>query len=57
MARSQRVTRHRRKHAAFEAMGEIRRSEFGLDFGTGFLSDVVKVHLDMQFVEPQGQSG
>ncbi|WP_020129781.1 YceI family protein [Streptomyces sp. 303MFCol5.2] len=46
-----------RKHAGFEATGEIRRSEFGLDFGTGFLSDVVKVHLDMQFVEPQGQSG
>ncbi|MFD7934542.1 YceI family protein [Streptomyces sp. NPDC059755] len=46
----------RRKHAGFEATGEIRRSEFGLDFGTGFLSDVVKVQLDMQFVEPQGQS-
>jgi polyisoprenoid-binding protein YceI len=46
-----------RKHAGFEAAGEIRRSDFGLDFGTGFLGDVVKVQLDMQFVEPQGQGG
>lgn len=45
-----------REHAGFEATGEIRRSDFGLDFGTGFLSDVVKVHLDMQFVAPQDQS-
>ncbi|MEV0635670.1 YceI family protein [Streptomyces sp. NPDC050619] len=44
-----------RRHAGFEATGEIRRSDFGLDFGTGFLGDVVKVQLDMQFVEPQGQ--
>lgn len=46
-----------RRHAGFEATGEIRRSDFGLDFGTGFLGDVVKVQLDMQFVEPQGQGG
>jgi len=46
-----------RRHAGFEATGEIRRSDFGLDFGTGFLGDVVKVQLDMQFVEPQGQRG
>jgi polyisoprenoid-binding protein YceI len=46
-----------RRHAGFEATGEIRRSDFGLDFGAGFLSDVVKVQLDMQFVEPQGQGG
>lgn len=41
-----------RKHAGFEATGEIRRSDFGLDFGTGLLGDVVKLHLDMQFVAP-----
>ncbi|MFI6036859.1 YceI family protein [Streptomyces sp. NPDC051315] len=46
-----------RRHAGFEATGEIRRSDFGLDFGAGFLGDVVKVQLDMQFVEPQGQGG
>ncbi|MCX4761155.1 YceI family protein [Streptomyces sp. NBC_01275] len=46
-----------RKRAGFEATGEIRRSDFGLDFGAGFLGDVVKVQLDMQFVEPQGQGG
>ncbi|MEU6142176.1 YceI family protein [Streptomyces sp. NPDC047081] len=46
-----------RKHAGFEATGEIRRSDYGLDFGAGFLGDVVKVHLDMQFVEPVGPQG
>ncbi|WP_033326424.1 YceI family protein [Streptomyces yerevanensis] len=46
-----------RKHAGFEATGEIRRSDFGLDFGAGLLGDVVKLHLDMQFVGPQGQDG
>ncbi|WP_369238323.1 YceI family protein [Streptomyces sp. R21] len=46
-----------RKHAGFEATGEIRRSDFGLDFGAGLLGDVVKIQLDMQFVEPQGQGG
>ncbi|MFC8434847.1 YceI family protein [Streptomyces sp. NPDC057253] len=46
-----------RRHAGFEATGEIRRSDYGLDFGAGFLGDVVKVQLDMQFVEPQGQGG
>ncbi|OIJ89122.1 YceI family protein [Streptomyces colonosanans] len=45
----------RRKHAGFEARGEIRRGDFGLDFGAGLLGDVVKVQLDMQFVAPQGQ--
>jgi polyisoprenoid-binding protein YceI len=44
-----------RKHAGFEATGEIRRSDFGLDFGGGMLGDVVKIQLDMQFVEPQVQ--
>ncbi|MFJ6729079.1 YceI family protein [Streptomyces sp. NPDC091281] len=46
-----------RKHAGFEATGEIRRSDFGLDFGAGFLGDVVKVQLDMQFIAPQVQAG
>ncbi|MCI3277251.1 YceI family protein [Streptomyces cylindrosporus] len=46
-----------RKHAGFEATGEIRRSDYRLDFGAGFLGDVVKVHLDMQFVEPVGPQG
>jgi polyisoprenoid-binding protein YceI len=45
------------RHAGFEATGEIRRSDFGLDFGAGLLGDVVKIQLDMQFVEPQGQGG
>ncbi|GHB30118.1 hypothetical protein GCM10010377_20510 [Streptomyces viridiviolaceus] len=42
------------RHAGFEATGEIRRSEFGLDFAPGLLGEVVKIHLDMQFVEPAG---
>jgi len=44
-----------RRHAGFEATGEIRRSDFGLDGGLlagTFLGDVVKVELDVQFVEP-----
>lgn len=45
------------RHAGFEATGEIRRSDFGLDFGAGLLGDVVKIRLDMQCVEPQGQGG
>lgn len=44
-----------RRHAGFEATGEIRRSDFGLDFAPGLLGDVVKIQLDMQFVEPQEQ--
>lgn len=42
------------RHAGFEAQGEIRRSEFGLDFAPGLLGEVVKIQLDMQFVEPTG---
>ncbi|MEU0226047.1 YceI family protein [Streptomyces sp. NPDC006284] len=42
------------RHAGFEATGEIRRSEFGLDFAPGLLGEVVKIQLDMQFVEPVG---
>lgn len=45
-----------RRHAGFEARGEIRRKDFGLDFGLGgntVLGDVVKLELDVQFVEPE----
>ncbi|MCF6526558.1 YceI family protein [Streptomyces sp. JJ36] len=44
-----------RRHCGFEARGEIRRSDFGLGFGAGdaLLGDVVKVQLDVQFVEPE----
>ncbi|MFI0981082.1 YceI family protein [Streptomyces sp. NPDC021093] len=43
------------RHAGFEAQGQIRRSDFGLDFGAGeaMLGDVVKIQIDAQFVEPQ----
>ncbi|CAL9423795.1 YceI family protein [Streptomyces griseomycini] len=41
------------RHAGFEATGEIRRSDFGLDFAPGLLGDVVKIQMDMQFVEPK----
>ncbi|MEU9557785.1 YceI family protein [Streptomyces fumanus] len=41
------------RHAGFEARGEIRRGDFGLDFAPGLLGDVVKIQLDMQFVEPK----
>ncbi|MFF9894076.1 YceI family protein [Streptomyces longispororuber] len=40
------------RHAGFEATGEIRRSEFGLSFAPGMLGEVVKIQLDMQFLEP-----
>lgn len=42
------------RHAGFEATGEIHRKEFGLDFGAlgAMLGDVVKIELDLQFVEP-----
>ena len=48
-----------RRHAGFEASGEIRRSDFGLDFGmagSAFLGDVVKIELDVQFIEPVGEA-
>ncbi|MEV4946826.1 YceI family protein [Streptomyces sp. NPDC053755] len=41
------------RHAGFDATGEFRRSDFGLDFAPGFLGDVVKVDLEVQFVEPR----
>jgi polyisoprenoid-binding protein YceI len=44
-----------RRHAGFEATGQIRRSDFGLGFGAAMdavVGDVVKLQLDVQFVEP-----
>lgn len=40
-------------HAGFEALGEIRRSEFGLTFAPGLLGEVIKITLDIQFVAPE----
>jgi polyisoprenoid-binding protein YceI len=42
------------RHAGFEATGQVSRKDFGIDFGplNAFLGDVVKVELDLQFVEP-----
>lgn len=42
------------RHAGFEARGEVRRKDFGLGFGPlgATLGDVVKIELDLQFVEP-----
>ena len=45
-------------HAGFSATGEIRRSNFGIDFGiiAGaeklMLGDKIKVELDLQFIAP-----
>jgi len=45
-------------HAGFTATGQIRRSDFGIDFGIIpgaeklMLGDKVKVELDLQFVAP-----
>jgi len=42
------------RHVGFEATGEIRRSDFGLGFGVlgAMLGDVVKIELDLEFIEP-----
>ncbi len=42
------------RHAGFEARGEIRRKDFGLDFGLvdAALGQVVKIEIDLQLVEP-----
>lgn len=42
------------RHAGFEARGELRRSDFGLGFGPigAFLGEVVKLELDLEFIEP-----
>lgn len=44
-----------RLHAGFEATGEIRRSDFGLGFGSmdAMLGDVIRIQLDTQFVQPE----
>jgi polyisoprenoid-binding protein YceI len=44
-----------RHHAGFEARGELRRKDFGVDFGTMFeagLGQVIKIELDLQLLEP-----
>jgi polyisoprenoid-binding protein YceI len=44
------------RHAGFEAKGELRRTEFGIDLpggiGGAMLGDVVRVELDVELVEP-----
>jgi polyisoprenoid-binding protein YceI len=46
------------RHAGFEASGEVRRKEFGIDLAlppgvsTVALGDVVKLDLDIQLLEP-----
>jgi polyisoprenoid-binding protein YceI len=46
------------RHAGFEATGELRRKDFGIDLALppgvsgAMLGDVVKVELDIQVVEP-----
>jgi polyisoprenoid-binding protein YceI len=44
------------RHAGFEATAQLRRKDFGISFGAAdaVLGDVVKIELDLQFVEPQG---
>ena len=43
------------RHVGIEAIGEIRRSDFGLGFGPlgAMLGDVVKIELDLEFIEPE----
>ncbi|HEY8547639.1 MAG TPA: YceI family protein [Acidimicrobiales bacterium] len=46
-------------HAGFSATGDLRRSDFGLDFGPlaeAGLGKVVRFELDLQFVEPSAGS-
>jgi len=42
-------------HAGFEIAGELRRKDFGLGFGASgaLLGDVVKIELDLEFVQPR----
>ena len=42
------------RHAGFEAKGELRRKDFGIDFGplNALLGDVVKIEFDLEFLEP-----
>ena len=45
-------------HAGFTATGQIKRSDFGIDFGIFagaeklMLGDKIKIELDLQFVAP-----
>ncbi|HEX5946680.1 MAG TPA: YceI family protein [Acidimicrobiales bacterium] len=43
------------RHAGFEATAQLRRKDFGISFGAAdaMLGDVVKIELDLQFVEPR----
>jgi polyisoprenoid-binding protein YceI len=43
-----------RRHAGFEANGELRRTDFGIapQYPAAMLGDVVKVQLDLQLIEP-----
>ena len=45
-----------RRHAGFEATGQIRRQDFGLmpAIPGAMLGDVIKIELDLQLVEPEG---
>ena len=47
------------RHAGFEATGEIRRADFGLGFGPlgAMLGDILKIELDLEFIEPAMVSG
>jgi polyisoprenoid-binding protein YceI len=51
------------RHAGFSATGSLRRSDFGIEFGllpigmdTLALADEVKIELDLEFIEPQGDA-
>lgn len=43
------------RHAGFEAVADLRRSDFGIgvDVPGAVLGDVVKIELDVQLIEPQ----
>ena len=57
-ARRRRGVPRRPRHAGFEATGELRRKEFGIDMAIppgvsgAMLGDVVKIELDIQLLEP-----
>lgn len=42
------------RHAGFEARGELRRKDFGIDFGAAdaLLGQKVAIELDLEFIEP-----
>jgi polyisoprenoid-binding protein YceI len=42
------------RHAGFEARGELRRKDFGIDFGAvdSLLGQKVAIELDLEFIEP-----